>query len=135
MTLITLKTFDNAFEAHLLRSKLESEGIECYVFDENSVTLNPLYNITLGGIKVKIKKDDLEAAEKIIEEVERTPVTGDNNEVISCPRCGSTEFYTRFRSMKGVVGIISGIFSFLFAVFPIYFKNVKKCKSCGNEFK
>lgn len=42
MKLITIKTFDNYFEANLLKSKLESENIVCYLFDETLVTLNPL---------------------------------------------------------------------------------------------
>jgi hypothetical protein len=134
MTLITVKTFDNAFEAHLLRSKLDSEGIESYVFDENAVTLNPLFNITLGGIKVKIKAGDLNNARKIIAEVGETPVTGENNEPVFCPQCKSDEFYSGFRSMKNFKGILAGIFSFLFGVFPVYFKTVKKCKKCNYEF-
>jgi hypothetical protein len=28
----------------------------CHLFDENMVTLNPLYNITVGGIKLKVEE-------------------------------------------------------------------------------
>ena len=47
----TLKIFENPIDAHLLKTKLESEGIDCYLIDENTVSVMPLYNITVGGIK------------------------------------------------------------------------------------
>ena len=135
MELITIKTFDNAIEAHILKSRLESEGINCCLFDENIVSLNPLYNITVGGIKLKINKVDFEKTQEIIAEIDNTPLTNENDELIKCPNCESTDLYTGFKSMKGLKGILSVITSFLFMVFPIYFKTVYKCKNCGTEFK
>ncbi len=71
----------------------------------------------------------------IIKETEKTALTNDLGEIIKCPNCQSEEIYSGFKSMKGTKGIISAITSFLFLVFPIYFKTVYKCKKCGNEFK
>lgn len=134
MGLITIRTFDNSFEAHLLKCKLENEGIPCYIFDENTVSINPLYNITVGGIKLKINQADADKALEIINDVEEAKLTDDNNEVIKCPNCGSEEYYTGFKSMKGIKGFLSIIVSFLLVVFPIYYKTLNKCKSCGHEF-
>jgi len=47
MKLVTLKTFDNSIEAHLLKVKLESEGIRCFIFDENIVSMNPILTLQL----------------------------------------------------------------------------------------
>lgn len=135
MELITLKTFDNSVEAHILRSRLESEGIPCFLFDENMISLNPLYNVTLGGIKLKIHNNDLERANKIIAEIENTPFTAENNEILKCPNCGKTDLYGGFKSMKGMSGVFSFIFSVLFMVFPLHYKTSYRCKSCGFEFR
>ena len=135
MELVTVRTFDNSIQAHLLKSKLESEGITCYLFDENIVRLNPLYNITIGGIKLKINKFDMDKASLIIQEVDQSKLTNDQGESLKCPNCHSEEIYSGFKSMKGIKGILSVIISFLLIVFPIYFKTVKKCKECGYEFK
>ncbi len=135
LELITIKTFDNSIEAHLLKSKLESENIKCFLFDENIVCLNPLYNIAVGGIKLKINKSDIEKASQIINETEKSALTNDQGEVIKCPNCESEEVYSGFKSMKGTKGVISAITSFLFMAFPIYFRTVYKCKKCANEFK
>lgn len=135
MELVTVRTFENSIQAHLLKSKLESEGITCYLFDENIVGLNPLYNITVGGIKLKINKFDMDKASMIIQEVDQSKLTNDQGESLKCTNCHSEEIYSGFKSMKGIKGILSVIISFLLIVFPIYFKTVKKCKACGYEFK
>ena len=99
------------------------------------VGLNPLYNITLGGIKLKIDKSDADKATLILKEIEKSALKNDQGEILKCPNCQSEEIYSGYKSMKGAKGIISAIVSFLFIVFPIYYKTVYKCKKCGNEFK
>lgn len=135
MEIVTLKVFDNPMEAHLLKTKLESEGIRCFLQDENIVSLNPLYNYAVGGIKLNIRFADLEMANQIIQEIENAPSLDDHDQEIRCPECGSTDLYTNFKSMKGTKGLFSAIVSFLMGVFPVYYKNVYKCKNCENEFK
>jgi len=135
LTLITIKTFDNFGEAHILRIKLESEGIACYLFDENMMTLNPLYNITIGGIKLKIKDSDRALAQQIILEIEAIPFTNNTDEVLKCPNCQSTDLYSGFISMKGFKAVLTSIISFLLFIYPFYIKRVYKCKKCNTEFK
>lgn len=135
MNLITLKTFDDSISAHILRNRLESEGISCFIHDEHVVTMNPLYNIAVGGIKLKVKEEDLEQALAVLNSIENTPLTDQQGEIIHCPKCHSTELYSDFKSMKGATGILSAFTSFLLTVFPIYYKSVYRCKKCGCEFK
>ena len=134
MSLITLKTFDNSFEAHLLKSQLENEGIQCFIFDENMVSLNPLFNVTVGGIKLKINDADFDKASEILKLSSEARLTDENNEIVKCPECGSEDIYIGFKSMKGVKGFLSIVVSFIFSIFPIYYKTLNKCKSCGHEF-
>ncbi len=135
MELITVKVFDNSIEAHILKSRLESEGIDCFIFDDNMVSLNPLYNVTLGGIKLKVREVDVEQVNTIIDQIDSLKSVDDNDQIIKCPNCDSTDLYTGYKSMKGTKGILSAIVSFLFMVFPIYYKTVYKCKVCGDEFR
>jgi len=134
MELITLKTFDSSIDAHLTKSKLESEEIKCFLFDENIVGLNPLYNIAVNGIKLKINKFDFDKASKVIQEFDNSLLTQDNGEAIICPNCKSDKVYSGFKSMKGTKGFFSAILSFIFLVFPIYFETKYRCKSCNKEF-
>ena len=135
MKLVTIRTFDNSVDAHIFRSKLESEGIRCYLFDDAMVSLNPIYNVALGGIKLKVGDEDAWRAKEIIAAVENTPVTNEAGVPVTCPNCGSTDLYIGFKSSKGIRGILSAIFSFLLFVYPVYYKSVYRCKNCGTEFK
>ncbi len=135
INLVTIKTFDDSFSANILKNKLESEGIICFLFDENIVTLNPLYNYAVGGVKLKVEKDSANQALLIIDELENKPITDVNNDQIQCPKCSSVSLYTNFRSIKGVKGILSTLIAFIFMVLPLYIKTINKCKDCGAEFK
>lgn len=135
MGLEIVKIFDTGIEAHILRNKLEGENISAYVFDENIVTLNPLLNFAVGGVKLKVDEADLERAKAIVAEIDDQPYTDEKDKILQCPKCNSTELYSDFKSMKGPTGIISAIVSFVLTVFPIYYKSVYRCKACNTEFK
>ena len=135
MALITIKTFQNSVDAHIFKAKLESEGIRCYLFDENTVSVNPLYNITVGGIKLNINEKDLEKAKEVYAELNSTPYTDEQDEIIHCPKCNSSNIYSGFHSYKGIKGFFSVIITVLFAVFPLYSRKIYKCKDCNNGFK
>lgn len=66
MELVTLQTFYTSFEAHLLKLKLENEGILCFVFDDAMNGLYPLFSSPIGGVKLKINSEDIEKAEELI---------------------------------------------------------------------
>ena len=135
MELLTLKTVDTPIEAHLLKSRLEHEGIVAFIFDENMIALNPLFNLTLGGIKLKVHSSDWKKAQEILKQIDDAVLTDDDNKRIKCPRCQSTDLYYGFKSMKGFFGALSAILSIFSGSYPLYFKSVYKCKNCGAEFK
>lgn len=57
MKFVTVTTFNLAHQAHLLKGKLESEGIPCIIADEHTITMNWFYSYALGGIKVKVPEN------------------------------------------------------------------------------
>jgi len=130
----TLKVFDLAVNAHLLRTKLESEGICAVILDEHSISMNPLNTIAIGGVKLCVNEPDLEKAKNILKEIENTPYTHSDDSAIACPNCDSTDLISGFKSMRGKKGFLSALLSFLFLIFPIYYKTVYKCKKCNEEF-
>jgi hypothetical protein len=66
-SLETIATFSFAPEMGLVRSKLESEGIECFVKDE--LVSQTYINNAVGGMKLQVKNEDAERAKKIVEEM------------------------------------------------------------------
>ena len=53
-----VKTFDNYFNANIILTKLQAAGIECYLQDEFTVTIDPILSNAIGGIKLVVKKED-----------------------------------------------------------------------------
>jgi len=135
MNFHTVKIFDNTIDAHIVKSILESEDISCYLLDEHVVTLNPLYYIAVGGIKLQVTETDFQKATQMVNNFDTAPLVSENGEIIECPNCNSREIHYGFKSMKGRRGIFSAILSFLFMVYPLYFNRVNRCKSCDTEFK
>ena len=95
----------------------------------------PMPNIKIGYLPQEPELDDSKTVREIIEESVKSAITNDQGEVVQCPNCKSEDIYSGFKSMKGTKGILSAIVSFLFMVYPIYYKTVYKCKKCRTEFK
>jgi Putative prokaryotic signal transducing protein len=77
-TFITLKTFNAPFESHLLRARLEAEGIYCFLKDEHQVGMNPIYNQAYGGIKLQVAQKDVADALEVIKAYEADLVAPEN---------------------------------------------------------
>ena len=99
------------------------------------MTLDPLYGILVGGVKLKVSEKDFEKANSILQDMEGRPFIDDNDHIVKCPSCASQSLYQGFKSMKGFAGTLSAVVTLILGVFPLYFKNVYKCKVCGTEFK
>ncbi|MDR0713783.1 MAG: DUF2007 domain-containing protein [Bacteroidales bacterium] len=65
---ITVQTFTYPMQAAIIRGRLESEGIECFVRDELTVQVHPFYSNAIGGVKLQVRKNDLEQAVEILKE-------------------------------------------------------------------
>lgn len=134
MDQITIQIFDNATSAYILKARLESEDITCFIQDEHMVTMAPFLNVATGGVKLKVWEKDVQKAQDIIQGINQQPRTDFDDKLIECPNCASTNFYNNFNSIKDWKGFISALSSLLLHIFPIYLKRVKKCKDCGTEF-
>ena len=129
MEFIILQSFNNYMDAHLLMSRLESEEIECWLQDENTVTINPILTNAVGGIKLLVKKEDFVRARDIFREVERN-----RHEAVECPKCKghNVELVSTPRKPGNWLSALWGLFTFTFAP-PV--ELAYHCFDCGNEFE
>ncbi len=74
MNFVTVATFSNAFNAHVLKGRLDSEGIPCFIKDEHTVAMNPFYNGALGGIKLQVRQEDEIEARRLLAEMGYIPL-------------------------------------------------------------
>lgn len=83
-------------EAAAARSALEAAGVEVFVDDQNMASVDWFYANAIGGVKLFVREEQLERAQRVIageivepeesgeEEESATPV-----EPLVCPECGS----------------------------------------------
>ncbi|WP_338760583.1 hypothetical protein WAF17_13875 [Bernardetia sp. ABR2-2B] len=126
MSLLTVRVFPNLTEANLFKLRLESEGVDCYLFDENIAGMDITYDVAIGGIKAKVNSADTERVKEILKMLEAEQKEKDI--FIKCPVCESTEHYKNIISTKGWWAII-----WAFLGVGRQTQNYK-CKECGNEF-
>ncbi len=134
MSLIAIKTYKDGISAHIMKAKLESEGITCFIFDEETISINPLFNFAIGGVKLMVNDFDQLKAKDIINEVENTPYTDNNDIVIKCPKCASVNINNDYKTMKDAKSFISTMVSIILGALPFYSKSTYKCKECDAEF-
>ena len=120
----------NAEDAHLLRIRLENEGIPATVPDETTIGVAPLYINAIGGVRVQVPDSDFPAARAIAGR--ELPDAGLREDIV-CPACGGSDIAQPLDRKP------SYILSFLILVLtmlpvPIV-KRRYRCNGCGHLWK
>ena len=129
MDFVILQSFTSYIDAHILQGRLEQEGIRCWLKDENTVTINPIWTTAVGGIKVMVARDDLQMALELLQHF-----TEERKSARSCPRCKShdIEFISSPRKASNWFSALAGFFLGDLAVAA---EKTWRCFNCGTEFK
>lgn len=116
---IVLGSFEFLADVQVIKGKLESEGIEVRLKDQNTVGVEPFASNALGGIKLMVHKYDEERAKAIYDEI-RNYATDANGNLIVCPICGAkkSEVYYARKTL-------------LFKLFPFLEPKKYKCNNCN----
>ena len=75
-------SFDNYMLANMTLGLLQENDINCHLKDEHIVTIDPLLNPAVGGIKLMVEKTDAAAALVLMHEAEENYL-----KEIPCPNC------------------------------------------------
>ena len=67
MNFIAIHSYDNYIPAHIAMGRLKEEFINCYLLNENSVTLDPFLSNAIGGIKLMVAETQVERAVDILD--------------------------------------------------------------------
>ena len=148
--IVTVLTATYSHEVAVIRGRLESESITCFMQDELTVQVNPFYSNAIGGVKLQVLSSDLDRAIEILKEAgyikgenpapsdepscidkhsNKQQIISEKPEII-CPICGSEEVVKTKKA-----GWFFLITSLLF-VFPTPFYRKKyHCLNCEQEFK
>jgi hypothetical protein len=66
--LVTIRSFWGLLEADLAKGLLDAAGIECFLFDGNMVRMDWFNANALGGVKLRVDADNVEAANRVLDE-------------------------------------------------------------------
>jgi hypothetical protein len=135
--LITIATFTNPLEAHIVRGRLEAEGIDTSVAHEHHIWANWFLSTALGGVKLQVKPEDAQRAGEILQQEQ----AGDYEALVrdsleetavprpACPICRSEDITPVRRS-----GRIS-LFIVWLSSLPLPYSSVTMaCRNCGHTW-
>ncbi len=126
MDLVILQTFDNYFTANIQLTRLRAAGIECYLKDEYTVTIDPLLSNAIGGIKLLVRKSEEHKVRRLLREMN---ASSDNN--VLCPLCGSHKFI--LVPKRSTENLLTAIATWIFSAYAVSAENVYQCNNCGYE--
>ena len=66
--LVMVKRFRDLPEAQIAESILDSAGIDCFLADENTIRMDWLWSNLLGGFKLMVRPEDLDAATQLLDQ-------------------------------------------------------------------
>ena len=115
----TLGAFEYAADVQIIKGKLESEGIQVFLKDENTINTDPLISQAIGGVKLQVYSKDKNKALNIYNEI-RSYALDSKGILITCPNCKaqrSEVYYSR----KGIIN----------KLFPFLEKKKYKCLKCN----
>ncbi len=128
MELIIIRTFDNYISANMTLGKLQNNGIECFLKDEFSATINPILSNAIGGIKLMVKDEDVKEATEILKAMDAEYL-----QAAKCPKCGKVGL--DYISKPGAKNFITAILTWFVSSYAIASEHVYHCSTCGWESK
>jgi hypothetical protein len=69
--LVTVERFTEVWEAHILRARLEAEGLLASIADEHLVAMDWFYSNAIGGVRVQVPACELDRAREILTALQR----------------------------------------------------------------
>ena len=124
--------FQYSSEAQIIKGRLESDGIQVFLFDNLTIDTDPLISNAIGGVKLKVLYSQSEEAENILRSIQKYSVDDEGNS-IECPNCNSQKI-ALFSTIKDIKSFFSFLLGFLFGTLPFHTRYKYRCENCNIEF-
>jgi len=66
--LVMIRRFRDVPEAVAAQNVLESEGVACFLADQNSIWMNWMWSNALGGVKLWVREEDVREATELLDQ-------------------------------------------------------------------
>ena len=130
--LVTIRRFTGLPEALLAKGSLESAGIECFLADDNYVRMDWFISNAIGGVKLRVKLEDADAANEILDQPIPENFDIDGGESILQPRCPVCQSLdVTFQELNQPVAFVS---AYLHLPIPLH-RKAWRCHACKHEWE
>jgi Putative prokaryotic signal transducing protein len=134
--LVTVANFTEPWEAHMFRTRLQAEGILAFVAHDQHVGNDGFIATALGGVKVQVTPDDVDAARAIERDCRAGRYRAEleaafGQEAEHCPNCASVDFTTgpsQGHIAAAAVALVAG------GAFPTLGESIRWCRQCGTRW-
>ncbi len=131
----TVSTHTTGIEAHIVRCRLEYEGIPAFVAFEHHVWAMWSHSVALGGVRVQVPHAFFENAAQVVNNINtgkyESELKTDELEpaTCSCPSCNSKTLSVINWPRKIALVVV-----FLFSVPIPYTRHLTKCNNCAHTW-
>ena len=122
---LQLRSFDNYMYANILLNRLKDQGFDCYLKDENTVTIDPLLSPAIGGMKLMVHEAEAARAKAFLDQVEAEFLA-----TVACPKCGQRTIQALTKTIKPK-NFIAALLSQLFVGSVEQEERIYRCSNCG----
>lgn len=133
MKFVTVKESHYLADLTVLKSRLESERIECRL--KNELTTQVMNHIPSFMVELQVPESDVDRVREILIE---TGELSDSKTKLVCPACGSEKIKLKLSWRKRIQVFFAAISAaFFMGNLPLdkVFKNARyRCSDCGSEF-
>ncbi len=129
MDFTPIKSFTNYIDAHIILGRLQEEGIQCWLKNEATTTIIPLWTTALGGIQLMVNSSQVQRANDLLSEFER-----ERKKDLVCPQCGSSDVEF-INTMRKPVNWLSAAVTFFLGDYAVMPEQRYHCFACGAEFE
>ena len=136
--IVVYESFTDPINANIIKGLLNSYGIECFLSDENMVTLNLMFSQAVGGVKLNVFEKDIHQIKAILQSqnIQNEPYidTKKEEDKIYCPECNSGNVGYG-GSINSKFGYWHLFISLLLMIYPFSMRKAYHCFDCDHEFK
>ena len=129
MSYAVLQSFTNYVDAHIILGRLQEEGIDCWLKNENTTTIMPIWTTAIGGIQLMVNQTQFERASAFL-----ATIVAEKRKNVLCPKCGSSEVEF-INTMRKPVNWLSAAATFFLGDFAVMPEQRYHCFHCGEEWK
>lgn len=129
MDFVILKSFSNYVDAHIMLGRMKEEGIDCWLKNEATTTIMPIWTTAIGGIQLMVNDSQFEEASFILKTIEE-----ERKEKIICPKCNSTDV-EYINTMRKPANWLSAAATFFLGDYAVMPEQRYHCFKCGEEWE